>query len=260
MTSKVTRVVELWQSKSFITTTDAARINEYMTAVAIPPSIEADYADDKVLTSPYLHSEILVNKSSATDTTSLSNYTATTLDSGGQSQEQLLKLQQIQQIQDQIQQHIAKLNQQQQPSQKSQPLQQQQQPDQVKPPREKLSAEQQPVLFQSHFHPPPPDNPPDSMWSSSFPSATIPGNMNMNMMMSIPGAYPNPMMLSHPQQQQQQQHPMGTFLPPPFTLQAPPPPPPPGNPLALPPSLLLDLTRMPVGQMSHLIKSGSYFY
>ena len=113
MTSKVTRVVELWQSKSFITTTDAARINEYMTAVAIPPSIEADYADDKVLTSPYLHSEILVNKSSVTDETSLSSYTATTLDSGGQSQEQLLKLQQIQQIQqiqDQIQQHIAKLN------------------------------------------------------------------------------------------------------------------------------------------------------
>ncbi len=115
MTSKVTRAVELWQSKSFITTTDAVRINEY-----IPPPIEADYADDKVLTSPYLHSKILVNKSSVTDKTSLSSYTATTLDSGGQSQEQLLKLhqiqqnqqiQQIQQIQDQIQQHIAKLNQ-----------------------------------------------------------------------------------------------------------------------------------------------------
>ena len=105
MTSKITRAVELWQSKSFITTTDAVRINEY-----IPPPIEADYADNKVLTSPYLHSEILVNKSSVTDKTSLSSYTATTLDSGGQSQEQLLKLQQIQQIQDQIQEHIAKLN------------------------------------------------------------------------------------------------------------------------------------------------------
>ena len=280
MKSKVTRVIELWHSKSYITANDVARINEFITAVDVSSFGEANNADAKVLASPYLQKEciavnnsnpISTSNSSTSSTSSSSSINSSSMnapsnsDSGGQTQEQLSKLQQIQQIQEQIQQHIAKLNQQQQPPQVQQPShpsqqqQQQQQSDLVKQPREKLSAEQ-PVHVQPVFNPPPPENPPDSIWTSSFSGTQNPGNMNMSMMMPTPGPYPNPTMLSYPQQQQQQQqqqHAMGTFFPPPFTPQGPPPPPP-SNPLTLPPSLMLDLTRMPVGQMSHLIKTGLY--
>jgi ATP-dependent Clp protease ATP-binding subunit ClpA len=73
------------------------------------PLMVRNNADEKVLTSPYLQKEITVNNSNPISTSGNSNSSSSSSSnatsnsySGGQSQEQLLKLQQIQQIQDQI--------------------------------------------------------------------------------------------------------------------------------------------------------------